>query len=286
MTGDGVTGVAVHQGSTPGPLSRAVARAATAVRGLWIAHNSGRFDRALFQWKIAFRYLSNRAVVVTGTEAAGRSTADFTKALGGTGFHYAHLTGAAAGECYAAWDTRVISLAAKPWAHKLTDLTWVRSEEYGGKRAAKVHALVVPLRSATRGSLPSHVLAVVHMPLDNTADRAAAWVDCCRGLVALRAEIKDRWPDAEFIVVGDVNKNLRERDEAGQVRTHLEKPLGAVTSWADGLPRGGGTHGGTVIDYAILRRPILTACQLLKDLPDSDHRAFRFRLRASRPYRR
>jgi hypothetical protein len=258
------------------PAARTRRRVLPVLR-LWFAHNSGRFDRPAGLWRHALIWLTGRASLVTGTEAAGRSASQFRDAIGREDWAYAHLTGAAVGECYGVWDPSVLDLFAHPFAHKLTDLTWVRSPEYGGKPAAKVHALVLPLR-VTRGGR-KHWIAVVHMPLDNTPARAAAWVDCCKGLAALQADLHRRDPEADFIVVMDGNKNLRLHDEAGMVRQHLEKPLHAVTSWEYGLPKGGGTHGVQVIDYALLPKPLLVAAELLKDLPDSDHRAFRYRVR-------
>lgn len=244
---------------------------------LWFAHNSGRFDRPDRLWAAAITKLRRKAGLITGTEAAGRDGHIFKWALRGTDWAYAHLTGAAEAECYATWDTSVLGLTGKPFAHKLTDLTWVRSPEYGGKKAAKVHALVLRLRVIATGQ--TYWVVVWHAPLDNTDARAAAWVDSCAGLVDLKAHLHDVDRAAEVIIVGDVNKNLRLHNEAGAVRQHLEKPLGMVTSWAGGLPRNGGTHDNQVIDYALLPRAILAGCQLLKDLPDSDHRAFRYRLR-------
>lgn len=262
----------------PRPRIPLLARVTAIAKGNWWAFNAGRFDRSGKTWRRATTYLMRRTVLIAGTEAAGRPAALFRQALWNNGWDYVHLAGAAPGECYATWHIGALELAAKPWAHKLTDLTWVRSQEYGGREAAKVHALVVPLRKANRGGLPSHVLVVVHMPLDNTPQRAACWADCCGGLVDLKRDLTRRWPGVEVVIVGDFNKNLRERDEAGQVRQRLEKPLGMVTSWQDGLPHGG-THGRAVIDFALLKRSLLAACHLLRDLPDSDHRAFRFKLR-------
>lgn len=242
------------------------------VRPLWLVHASGRFDRPSKTWRAALTYARRKGAIVTGTEAAGRDKALFLAALAGTDWSYAHLSGAAEGEAYATWDGSRARLFAKPFAHKLTDKTWTRSKEYGGKQAAKVHALVVPLEVGKRRIW----LAVVHMPLDNTQQRAECWVDCCRGLVELRRDLRRKDPGAAFVPVGDFNKNLREADEQRHVRANLLTPLAAVTSWVRGLPKAG-THGRQVIDYAIADG--FAACQLLRDLPDSDHRAFRYRLR-------
>lgn len=247
---------------------------------LWFVHNSGRFDRPDRLWRTAITRLRRKGILITGTEAAGRHADLFHAALAGTDWGYAHLSGAAEGECYVTWDETAAELVGKPFAHKLTDLTWTRSQEYGGKKAAKVHALVLRLRIARGGQ--TYWIVVVHMPLDNTPQRAAAWVDCCRGLVALEAELRERDPSAEVVIVGDFNKNLRLSNERSAVRAHLSVPLAMVTSWARGLPKRGGTHDGQVIDYAVLRLPILATCQLLPDLADSDHRAFRYRLRRTK----
>jgi hypothetical protein len=158
----------------------------------------------------------------------------------------------------------------------LPDHTWVRSPEYGGKRTAPVHALVVPLDRR----LNRTILVIAHMPLDNTPARAEAWVDCCRGLVKLVHGLYARFPNfTDVVVVFDCNKNLRDPREAALVRQHLERPLAMVNSWARGLPKAGGTEGRQVMDFALVRRARLAACELLRDLSDSDHRAFRYRLR-------
>jgi len=242
-------------------------------RRLWFAHNSGRFDRPASAWRAAITFLRRRASLITGTEAAGRDPKLFRDTLAEHGWGHAHLAGAAEGECYAAWDLADLQLVGRPFAWKLTDKTWTRSAEYGGRRAAKVHALVVRLREVRTGR--RWWVVIWHAPLDNTNARAEIWVDCCDGLVDLKHELLERDPDAEVVVVGDVNKNLRIHAEAAAVRSHLTWPLKAVTSWAGRMPRRGGTHTRQVIDYAIARA--FAACQLLKDLPDSDHRAFRYR---------
>lgn len=254
---------------------RPAARRRPRRRALWFIHNSGRFDKPAAAWRAAITWLRRRGSLITGTEAAGRTATLFRAALADHDWAYAHLSGAAEGEAYAAWAMDDLELLGKPFARKLTDRTWVRSAEYGGKRAAKVHALVVHLRELRTDR--TWWVVVVHMPLDNTDQRAAAWVDCCAGLVDLQAALEKRDPNAELVVVGDVNKNLREHYEATQVQRHLARPLGLAVSWAGRMPRAGGTHGRQVIDYALAWG--FTACQLLRDLPDSDHRAFRYRVR-------
>jgi hypothetical protein len=191
-------------------------RGRAGLRCRWWIHNSGRFDRPNNLWRAAITRLRRKGWIITGTEAAGRDANQFRWALAGTDWAYAHLSGAAEGECYATWDSTVAELVGRPWAHKLTDLTWTRSKDYGGKQAAKVHALVVRLQVIRTGR--RYFICVVHMPLDNTPARAAAWVDCCQGLAELQDDLKHRDPDAELVIVGDWNKNLRIHDEAGMVR--------------------------------------------------------------------
>lgn len=244
---------------------------------MWFVHSSGRFDRSVAVWRASLSRLRKLGSVVTGTEAAGRSRSVFASALGRVGWDYAHLSGAAVGECYASWDGTVLEPAAHPFARKLTDMTWTRAPEFGGAKAAKVHALVVPLRTRTRGGR-MYVLVVVHWPLDNTEQRAAVWRDVCEGIRDLQRDLEARWPDADVVVVGDVNKNLRQHNEAAQVRQRLEWAMHTVVSWRPPFPSAG-THGSQLIDMAFARAGVIRACELVADDASSDHRPFRYRLR-------
>lgn len=250
---------------------------------VWFVHSSGRFDRATHVWIASLRRLMGYGVLITGTEAAGRTAAELARAFGKTWAH-AHLTGAAQGESFAGWDTRVLALCATPKAYKLTDLTWTRSPEYGGKEAAKVHALVVPLRPV-KGKRRRIFVVVVHMPLDNTEARAAAWVDCCKGLCDLEAKLHAMDPDAEVVLVGDWNKDQRSPVEAGMMRKHLTSPLALANCW-DGwlsrLPVGQGTHERQVIDGALLPVSMLVTTRLVSDDSSSDHRPMRYKVRLRR----
>lgn len=255
------------------PTSRAVRRR----RRVWVVFSAGRFDRDRSVWRASLRRLRKLGSVVAGTEAAGRKPDDFRAALTEFDWDYAHLAGAAVGECYLTWDGRALELGGRAFARKLSDLTWTRSPEYGGEKAQPVHALVVPLRNRA-GRRRVRVFVVVHMPLDNTKQRAAAWVDCCRGLVRLKAEILELFPGAELVIMMDGNKNLRKPAERLMVLKHLCRPLGFQTSWRPPLPAAG-THGDQVIDLALAEPGVIVACELVADDPSSDHRPFRFRLR-------
>lgn len=257
---------------------------------MWGVHASGRFDRSTARWRAALRRYRQYGSWVTGTEAAGRSARDFKAALGEFGWSFVHLAGAAVGECYATWDAAVLELAGKPFARKLSNLTWVRSPEYGGGEAKPVHALVVPLMKRAgllRRRRRVTVLVVVHMPLDNTRSRAEAWLDCCRGLANLKHTLEHTlYPGCDVVLVGDWNKNLREdrpqpghkASERAMVRDHLERPLDVQVSWRKPYPQAG-THGRQLIDYALARPGVITACELVADDDSSDHRGFRYRLR-------
>jgi hypothetical protein len=173
---------------------------------------------------------------------------------------------------------------SRPKAYKLTDLTWTRSPEYGGKPAAKVHALVVPLRPV-KGNRRLIFLVVVHMPLDNTEQRAEVWVDCCRGLRELEDQLHAMDPTAEVVLVGDWNKNEKDHQERGMIRKHLTGPLGLTDCWDYGrhsLSVGEGTHGRQVIDAALLPKPMLRAARLCPDDASSDHRPMRYKVRLRR----
>jgi hypothetical protein len=277
-------GVEVVGAETAGPTTL-LGKLATARRQLsdWGVHASGRFDRADAKWVAAFREYVKLGIFLSGTEAAGRDPAQFKAGLRGVRGTWAsvHLTGPAAGECWFAWDTRAADLEHAE-AHKLTDLTWTRSEEYGGRPAAKVHGLVVRLRRhGGRRRRRRIIYVIVHMPLDNTPQRARVWVDVCRGLVELVRQLRREFPDAAIVLVGDWNKNLRQTAERAMVHRHLLDPLGMVTSWHLGLPRDGGTLAGSsaVIDYAIAAAELLGRCRRLHPSSASDHIAIRYRLR-------
>jgi hypothetical protein len=277
-------GVALVLAETRGPTSL-LGRIATARRSLatWAVHASGRFDRADSKWVTAFRGYVKACIFLTGTEAAGRTTTQFREGLRGVRGTWAtcHLTGPAEGECWAAWDTRAAELEHAE-ARKLTDLTWVRSPEYGGHRAAKTHALVVRLRRVRGRRRRRIIFVVVHMPLDNTEQRARAWLDCCtgeHGLVHLVAELEAEFPDAAVVVVGDFNKNLRDPVEHAKVQRNLLTPMRRVTSWHKGLPAQGTLVGSrAVIDFAIAQARYLGTCQRLTPSAASDHVAIRYRL--------
>ena len=233
-------------------------------------HSSGRFDRALELVAKDVDHFHTIASIVSHTEmhSAARNAA-----FRNEGWSYAHGYGAGDGECVIEWNNEIWSLAGLPESRPLTNQTYVRSKEYGGKASAPVHALIVPLQLNLNPSQQVIVVAI-HMPLDNTARRAGVWVDCTKGL---RREVKRArrfHPGAKVIISADWNKNYRQADERGKIEKYVARKLHLVQAWKGHLPATGGTHGpkglidGTQTDLHV------ADCHLLPDTPSSDHRPY------------
>lgn len=252
-------------------------------------HSSGRFDRPVDTLTNSVRrlrkttrgrlpLLKRRVAYITGTEAGGRTDEELARALGSDpAWDYVNLRGPAA-ECWATWRPSMLELDGQPYSCQLSDITWTRSKEYGGREAPPVKALVVPLRVVGRPNRRKPWLIVVHMPLDNTDLRAAAWVDCCRGLRTLVTEIRAKDPHAEIIIEADWNKDYRKDSERNMIQRHVARPLRLAQGWDGSSPRRGGTHGRQLIDGVLARRRVLGMstpwCWLLPDDRSSDHRPY------------
>lgn len=256
-------------------------------------HSSGRFDRPLDTLTNSVRrlrritrgrgLLRRQVAYVTGTEAGGRTDEELARALGSDPvWEYVNLRGPAA-ECWATWRTSMLELDGTPYSRQLTDITWTRSKEYGGREAPPVKALVVPLRVVGRPRRRKIVLIVVHMPLDNTDRRAAAWVDCCRGHRQLVTELRAQDPTVEIIIEADWNKDHRNPVERGMVQRHVARPLRLTQGWDGSSPKRGGTHGRRLIDGVVASRRVLgwstPWCWLTADDRSSDHRPYVHTLR-------
>lgn len=236
-----------------------------------IVHSSGRFDRPVRSLDRAVNFYRSKGSLIFHTEATALNARELVRAFGGKGWTFAHIDTSGADDCAIQWKDRNWELIGDPFARRITNKTWVRAKEYGGAKAPYVRALVVPL---VFKQTKTQVLTVdIHMPLDNTRARAAAWVDCCKGLVELKKDMRQFWPRAKFIISADWNKNWRETDERGSMRRHLSDPLNMTYSWSvpKRLPPGGGTHGKQIIDGFYSNLPI-KRCYLLKDDASSDHR--------------
>jgi hypothetical protein len=253
-------------------------------------HSSGRFDRPVESLAASVRrlrrvtrgrgLLRRRVAFITGTEAAGRSHDDLDRVLGSDpAWRYTHIGGRASGECWATWRASHLELGDRePFARRLTRMTWRRSAEYGGKEAPPVEALVVPLQVVGRPHRRRVYLVVVHMPLDNTENRAAIWVDCCRGLRILVTQIRASDPHAVIVLEADWNKNYRDPRERAMLRQHVARPLRLVQGWDGSTPARGGTHGRQLIDGVITSAAVLgwstPWCWLTRDDRSSDHRPY------------
>lgn len=257
-------------------------------------HSSGRFDRSdaslaqsvkrlrkVTRGRLPFR---RRVAYITGTEASGRGWKTMKHILGSDSrWDFAWISGRGAGECWATWSTGHLELAGVPFTRKLTSMTWRRSQEYGGKEAPPVEALVVPLQPAGRPGRRTLYLAIVHMPLDNTELRAAIWRDVCRGLRILATDIRAEDPYAEVVFEADWNKDHRNAIERAAIQQHIARPLRLVQGWDGSRPGRGGTHGRRLIDGVVASRRVLGFstpwCWLTADDSSSDHRPYVHTLR-------
>lgn len=239
--------------------------------------SAGRFDRSNLSWRLSImRLIRLKLIFLFGTEAAGRDNKQFRSALSHFNWDYVHLSGAAVGECWGMWNAQYVELMAKPFAAKLSDMTWTRSEEYGGKDTKPIHGLVIPLKA--RKGKKQWVFVISHDPTDKTEHRQEVWVDVQKGKVELNDRLELRFPDAEIIFFADVNKNLKQPNESFQVARYIEHPMKKLSSWRGRMPRSGGTHGNDVIDMGFADSGVFVDCQLVKDDSSSDHRPFKFRL--------
>lgn len=249
----------------------------------YFAESSGRFDRpvsALRKSVAAIR--SDIAVVlIAGTEASGRSKADLDEALGDPMWDYAHIgsDNKGASECWITWSQRVLEPVGKAYAVKLTDQTWTRSKEYGGKQAPYVHALVQVLQVVKRPHRRPIAVIAVHMPLDNTPLRERVWLDAAGGLRALVAQVREEHPNVEVVITGDFNRNARQDPERALVEAQITKPLGLTHCWTK-PPKTGGTHGPrSLLDWYCLPKRMFRKVFLLPDDSSSDHRPFAIKVK-------
>lgn len=236
-----------------------------------VAHESMRFDRSnalLHKDVVTF---ARFAEVITLTEMS-RDTKERREAVrlnGWSTFYSDKQKGA--DECVILWKNSAFTLDGTPTSVPITDKTWVRSKEYGGKRANPVHLISVPLAWAEE---PKRRLVVMtcHMPLDNTPLRAAIWKDCAAGIRAEVRKRRRRDPGVKILITSDFNKNFREDAERRLIRKHLSKPLGLRQVWAGDVPRTGGTHGPRGLIDGMLTDLYHPRARLLRDTAASDHR--------------
>lgn len=237
-----------------------------------ICQSSGRFDRPIGAVEKSVDFLESIAKLVFHTEVSSRTLQQIIFAFKNPGWKYGHVAGAGADECLTEWEVKTWDLAEHPTAHQITEKTWVRADAYGGKKAAYVSTLVVVLRHKKTGKVV--VTFITHMPLDNTKARAEIWVDCCKGIVALKRKFARMYPGCEFLIAADWNKNWKAPKEREMLVKHLAKPLKMTYVWShvEHLPDGG-TEGKSIIDGFFVSDGIrVLECGLAPDDPSSDHR--------------
>lgn len=257
-------------------------------------HSSGRFDRSddkLARSVARLRKvtrgsgpLKRRVAWITGTEADSRSDRTLERIFDEPGWDYTRIAGHGTSELWATWDTRIVELNGQPYVVQLTDQTWTRDEDFGGKQAPFVHALVVPLRVAGRRFRRPIYLIVLHAPTDSTALRQAVWMSVARGLRILGTDIRAKHPHAVLVYNADWNKDYRNPTERAQLDKAIARPLRLTQAWDGSLPKRGGTHGPSrVIDGTITSVRLLGGstpwCWLLPDDDSADHRPYAHTLR-------
>lgn len=252
-----------------------------------IAVSSGRFDRSTKALTISVNKIEKATSASLHTEVTGRSPAELIKAFKDPNSRFIHIFGPGASEeCLLRYNQRLWTPAGDAFARQITDLTWVRSKEYGGKKAECVRALTAPMAWKADGKVTVYV--TVHMPLDNTKPRAAAWFDCCVGLVALVKEMRKFYPGCDFVIGGDWNKDWRKGSEHDLMVKHMLVPLKKVDKrfeycWDEArqLPAGG-THpqpGPDALIDGFFSTLDMLAVGLMADDASSDHRPMKVKVR-------
>lgn len=242
-------------------------------------HSSGRFNRSIALLERDVRVHHKVASIVTHTEMTRDTTIGAFRHQGWSFARSEKDDGQ--DECVTEWDDRVWAKVRPARTRRLTEMTWVRSQEYGGNVAVPPYALTVALESVERPGKRVTVI-VAHMPLDNTENRAQIWVDCSRTLGELVKDERAIDPDARILIGADWNKNYRLLSERAMIERHVADPLGLTQAWKGNVPRGGGTHGprglidGDVTDLKVL------GSKLLPDTAASDHRPYAVRLKFPR----
>lgn len=239
-----------------------------------LIESSGRFDRPYKWLKRSVWQLTtmNRVNVVCGTEAKARNDSFLNR----KGWSYAHgsKTENVKRECWMTWKDRVW-LKANISVPVISGMSFHRA--LSGKDTPPNRALRV--RLIHKKTMRMVIFYVVHLPTDNTKLRARIWVDATLGLHNFIEHDKVTFPDADIVVVGDINKNFRQRDERRIMEKHIERPNNLRNAWVGNVPRKGGTRGPRgIIDSAFTTLKVLS-CRLLRDDRSSDHRPFKTRLR-------
>ncbi|WP_067428562.1 endonuclease/exonuclease/phosphatase family protein [Nocardioides jensenii] len=165
-----------------------------------------------------------------------------------------------------------------PWKRLAGYAVRLSSKRYlGGKKECWAAVTVYRLRGSDR----TRVVVGVHMPArvegpllrgTNTVD-TNAWTDALAQLGRLVAELREKCPHAEIVVVGDWNVNLRNKHFRDLIARQLRLTAAApVNSNGKRIPwsRVRGTHGGRVIDWAFTNRH--TTVKVLPSNAASDHR--------------
>lgn len=236
-----------------------------------IAESSGRFNRPGKSLRRSVRRLRRGRVLVVGTEAKGRKDW-FLKTGVDSGWDYAHLK-KADGECWATWNTDYWISSGHPRTRILSKATWVRSKAYGGKRTRPVKVLIVPLSPV---ACPGQKVfgMIVHMPNCKTRMRRLAWRLCARGLTKRINRMRKKQPGSKFIVIGDMNKDNRNKKEHHDLQRYIAKPAGLTNGWDGNMPDHGGTHGAEdLIDHCFTDFEVVDQ-ELLHDDKSSDHQPF------------
>lgn len=237
-----------------------------------LVESSQRFDRNPDLMTARARRLREAGDVVIRTECGGRDYERTIRSWRIPGWDtWQSKEEAGADECAAEWREARLRVRGMPKSVPISDETYWRET---GAVAPFVHALVLPLEFTLRSHKQLDVIGI-HMALDNTDLRAAAWIDGCEGTVQLVRELRRQNPRARQVIAADFNKNHRSPAERAMIQKHLCDPLSMQQAW-DGQDAGGpGTHGRQLIDGFLVDEDLTVVdCSVLPDpahRDDSDH---------------
>lgn len=250
-----------------------------------VVHSSGRFDRPVALLAKDVRSFRKFAEISSYTELSGRSKAEVKEVFGSDDGrkYFWDPRDKGQNECLTEWDSQLLELAGTPSAELITDMTFTRSEEYGGKESKPFYVTVVPLQRKTGVAATAvntvlrrrKVIVVItgHMPLDNTELRAKIWVDAMKGLREVVRKARRDYPGCKIMINADWNKNCRDHNEHARVVRYVSNPLDLKICWDGRLPKNGGTHHNALIDATLTDLRIVDA-RLLEDTKSSDHRPY------------
>lgn len=250
-----------------------------------LVHSSGRYDRSLESLLSSVKRLIHMrgVTLVSGTETKARPTKFLGKNPGWKWVHGVTDDQAADGKD-AAYPTREcwVMYSTREWELEGYSTPQIADRTYHG-----VHGGTLPIARTLRCKFRNRKTGkifffyFVHMPTDGTDLRAQIWVEACDGLHAVISRDKEHFPDAAYVIQGDINKNFRQTDERMLMVKHISNPNKLRNAWAGHTPKKGGTHGPLGLIDSIFTNVKVKSAALLPDDASSDHRPFKVRLKVN-----